>query len=341
MFTRYRYMVITMVAAVFMLTGCRKDLCFEPYHPHQRQLRVVIDYSQMDYVPDQIRLDFYSLTDGRHHMRFITATNNVVKLPFGLYEMVAFNDNSDFLEVYGEDQYRTILAYLPKITRSQYNMLYAGRQLPFSIVASRGGLDSETPVFDTPTGRAAEVGVYSIGQPELLFVASLDMLEVKDMDGIQEVHLRPVNTTVVYHLNVKVIGLEYVLQARGNMTGVSPSMFLHNKQREWVNGTVMFDCLRQGNGISASVTAFGMIRGGEQNLYMPEHNILKFEFLLKDGSIYTVTYDIAYLLTDELCVYGGILNLDDIVINIPKVDTDGGFNAKLEDWYDEETISLL
>ncbi len=338
MFAGSKYMVIAIVATTLIVTGCRKDLCFEPYHPHEKQLRVIIDYSQMDYVPEQMRLDFYSETDGSHHIRFVTPTNNVVKLPSGLYKMVTFNYNSDFLEIREEDKYLEILAYLPRINRSQYNMLYEGKQLPYPTILSRGISDSETGTISSRTGRT-EMGLYTIGQPDLFFVDNLDMVDVKDVDSTQEIHLRPVNTTVVYHLRVKVTGIEYVLQARGTMSGISPSMYLHNRQREWINGTVMFDCIRLIDGISASVTAFGMIRGEEQNPYMPEHNALTFEFLLRNGSVYTVQYDIAHLLTDELCSHGGILDLSDIEINIPQVNT-GGFDVKLEDWYDEETISL-
>ncbi len=337
MSARFKYMI--MIATVLMVTGCRKELCFEPYHPHEKQLRVVIDYSQMDYVPEQMRLDFYSITDGSHHMRFVTSTRNVVELPYGLYNLVSFNDNSDFVSIREENKYENILAFLPKISRSQYNMLYEGKQIRYSSKPTRGDSEGEESTPHPSTGEA-EAGAYTIGQPDLFFVDNLDLIDVKDIDGIQTIHLYPVNTTVVYHIHVRVVGMEYVLQSRGTMSGVSPSLFLHNKQREWVNGTVMFDCVQHTDGINSSVTAFGMIRGGEENPYMPEPNMLKFEFLLKDGTVFTASYDIVHLLTDDICKNGGTLDLGDWVIHIPKVKTDGGFDVKLEDWYDEETISL-
>ncbi len=333
----FKYVVMTMIATVLIATGCRKELCFEPYHPHEKQLRVIIDYSQMDYVPEQMRLDFYSITDGSHYMRFVTPTNNIVELPYGLYSLVSFNDNSDFVNIREENQYEKILAYLPKISRSQYNMLYEGKQMRYSSKPSPEASGGEMTTTHPSTGGAE---AYTIGQPDLFFVDNLDLIDVKDIDGIQIIHLYPANTTVVYHLHVHVVGMESVLQARGTMSGVSPSIFLHNKQREWINGTVMFDCVRQADGITASVTAFGMIRGGEENPYMTEHNMLNLEFLLKDGTVFTEAYDIVHLLTDDICKNGGTLGLGDLVIHIPQVDTDGGFDVKLEDWYDEETISL-
>lgn len=332
-----RAFVITVLLPL-MLVSCRKQLCQEHSHPHGRSVRVIVDYSHMDYIPAQMRIDFYDNAGAKQATRFITPSDNIIELPVGEYKAICYNDNSEYMQFRNENSYENFSAYMPQITRSEYNAMYMGRATAYSSRETA----SSAPVNVSAGGNvpSSQVLRTTIGQPDLLFSDHCSSFAVtEDAASQADLYFTPLNITVVYHINVTVSGMKYVKQARGTMTGVSQAKFMYNCQRNVEPATVMFDCTREETRITTSMTAFGIIGFNASDDALARMNELRFEFLLRDGSTYTESFDIRALLTEELCAKGGTIDLGSFVIEIPEVD-DGGFNAILEDWYDEETIHL-
>ncbi len=327
---------VPLLAALFF-TACRKDICYEENHPHNRPFRVIVDREYMGDAHPQMRIDFYS-TDGDHHVRYVYAGRESVSLPVGRYRVVSFNDDSDFYQIENDGNCEGIKALMPEINRSQYNNLYGGR-----IMSSWSGPAVEEGIQE-PQGpvRSVEPLAVSrtIGQPDDLFACSVPVFDITSDPALQQdLYLLPRNQTVTYVILTDIQGLQYARQYRGVMTGVAGDKYLYDLVRGSLTFTMMFDCSKTSpTSLSTVVTAFGINKPAIE-LHEANDNIITFEFLLMDNSVYRQSFDIYDYLDEDLCCNGGIIDLRGVPITIPATETTDGWNAKLEDWY-EETIEL-
>ncbi len=330
------YIVFAML--LLSVTGCRKPLCFEDYHPHQRPFRVIIDRQYMgDTEHRQMRVDFYSVSDGTHFTHYVTDTENEVYLPAGTYEAIVFNDDSEYTSFLDEADCHYFRAYMPEITRSEYNSLYGGHIMR---VSSAGGAG-------TASGASAEATTRpqlerTIGQPDDLFVdrqSGFEVLPEAESALQKDIYFTPRNQVVAYNIRVDVIGLQYARQIRGVMTGTSPAKFLYSGERLFTGSTVMFDCLKGEGCLTTSVAAFGLTKVDPPVRAGDDSNVITFEFLLLDNTTYSVSFDIYDILTQELCCDGGDIDFRGITITLPKAESGEGMDGYLEDWY-EETIEI-
>ncbi len=326
----------SLLIAAAALAGCRKDLCYD-YHPTTFDVIVEVDCSEMDIPQTLMRVDFYSKTTGERYTRLITPERDIVKLPIGTYNSVIFNDNSDVVSYSGSESLDTYKALMPYLSRGQYNMLYGGRQVAYSSMPAVVPPDFSPAM---PTGTRNGGSVSTIGQPDPVYTDTDMGFKVTGNEATQQVlRFTPRNIVVVYNVRVSVTGMHNVLYSRGVMTTAAPAKYLYSCQREFAeNVGVLFDCVCDDDCIYTNITAFGLILGdapGAANC-----NRLAFEFLLKNGTVHTETFDITDRLTQLMCVAGGVIDLSDIHITIEDVDINGGFDPKVEDWGEENVIKL-
>lgn len=329
-------MALVFTAALF--GGCRKDICYE-YHPLAYKVFVMVHDDHIDVPLDEMRVDFFLDGTDKVFTRFVRIGGDSVELPRGRYSSVVFNDNSDYIAYTGAESLQSYKAYLPFITRSQYNALYGGQFVPYS----------QSPVAVSPSARAVPPPVVdkgaapmvAIGQPDPLFCDTNDGFDVTgDSSTQQELHFTPQNMVVAYHLRVDVTGMRNVYLSRGRIKTGAHAKYLYSRQREFVDGvSIMFDCACSDTGVSTVVTSFGLILG-QGGAGSSDANVVTFEFLLKDGSVATFDFDITDRLTEETCLNGGEIDLSGFHITIDDVDAKGGFDPKLEDWGEEENIQL-
>ncbi len=321
------------------MTACRKEICREPNHPHQRSFRVIIDRAYMGNLHPEMRIDFYSAQDGTHYVRYLAAGEETVSLPVGHYRVVTFNDDSEFYTIKGDATCEGLLAQMPEISRSQYNNLYAGRVMSSAdrSGAPAGGEDVQNTVRSATPPPATR----TIGQPDDLFVGSVPDFEVTlDPQTQQDLYLLPRNQTVTYTILTDIQGLQYARQYRGTMTGVSAAKHLYSMELERAGSTMMFDCAKTSStSISTVITAFGIYKADPATRRPEDTNIITFEFLLVDNSVYRQSFDIYDYLDETLCCEGGVIDLRGVPILIPATESTDGWNSALEDWY-EQTVEL-
>ncbi len=323
--------------ALPFITACRKQICMEENHPHYRSFRVIVDRAYMGDAHPQVRIDFYS-DEGEHYTRYVYAGEETVKLPVGHYRLVAFNDDSDLYTIQDDAFCEAIKARMPEISRSQYNNLYGGR-----IMAPSGEPDSDDPQDNQGSVKSVVPAstTHTIGQPDDLFVYSLPDFDVT-VDGQmqQDLYLLPRNRTVSYLILTDIQGLQYAQQIRGTMTGTAGAKFLYDQVRDSQVFTTMFDCAKNSSSsLTAVVAAFGINKVAPAVRTENDTNIITFEFLLTDNTVYRQSFDIYDYLDEELCCDGGIIDLRRVPIIIPATESTGGWNAELADWY-EQTVEL-
>lgn len=325
--------ICTLLLALLFTTACRnKHICSEEDHPHHRPFRVIVDRAYMGDMHPQMRVDFYS-KQGEHYIRYVYAGQESVSLPIGHYRVVAFNDDSDFYTIKDDATCEGIKAMIPEISRSQYNNLYGGRIMA-SPEQSGGSQESRSAVKSV----ASVSSTRTIGQPDDLFVCSLPDFEVTaDGQVQQDLYLQPRNRTVTYVILTDIRGLQYARQIRGMMTGTVGVEFIYSQVRDSQAFTTMFDCVKNSfTSLTAVVATFGinkMTPGADNS------NIITLEFLLTDNTVYRQSFDIYDYLDEELCRAGGIIDLRGVPIVIPATESSDGWNAVLEDWY-EQTVEL-
>ncbi len=323
------------VALLLLLGGCRKELCYEEYHPHSRRVMVEVDYAQMDTVPDEMRINFYSLETGEELTRFVSPKKPYVDLPVGRFRGVLFNDNSEYVSLRREDDYTEISAFLSPLTRAQYNMIYGGN--PVARMGDNGEAeDVYGAIMEKP--QPIDPSAQLIGQPDYLYVAKQDTLEVTNDPTLQHIlRLYPENQVSLCYIKAEVTGLEYVQQVRGMLTNVSPGVRLHDLKRDPYTAVVMFDFKKETGCITATVASFGFLIN-EEGGGTAQH-IINIEFLLSDNSVYRTSFQLNPVPDTEPHSLKKII-LDPITIDAPASTGGGGFDVGIDDWLDEETIPV-
>lgn len=313
-FTMKRVMIYIVLLFSF-LVGCQRELCYD--HQHQNTIPLTIDWSQMSVQQQSMCLMFYPVVStGATSMAqvfFVNRSQSTVDIAQGRYQVIAMNDDVELISFRGQSSYYTIEAFMDVTTRRDFN--------------------NSSDLINNGT-RATTDDEYLIGQPEFLYSQCIDLFDVTSDSRTQApLVIKPTLLTKTIELDVKVIGIENVLQARGQLTGVSPGVLLYNsKPNDLISATSLFTASQVPDGIKVVLNTFGLLIPTDQ---IAQH--LQLEFLLRDGSKMSYDVDITNQIPEDLRIDGGTIVIDltnEIVI--PDAPSSGGtFVPDVEEWGDE------
>ncbi len=293
----------------------------------------------MDTIPDEMRINFYSLATGEELTRFVSPRKPYVDLPVGRFEVVIFNDNSEYINLRDEKDYSSIAAFLSPLTRAQFNILYGGAPVA-RFIDDNETTEISGKCLDKP--QSIDPSTPLIGQPDFLYVDNQHILEVTDDPNLQNVlYLCPQNQVNLCCIKGNVVGLEHVQQVRGMLTNVSPGIRFHDLKRDPYTAVVMFDLKKEAGRITGTVSSFGFSlngEGGEGGSVTMQH-IITVEFLLSDNSVFRTSFELQPNPIAKPQTIKKIV-LDDIIIEAPTSGSGGGFDVGIDDWLDEETIPI-
>lgn len=303
------YLYTFLILIVTVATSCRKELHDPISNNGEIEVRIAMDWSQLEYEPVEMSVMFFPIDGGKPHMRYFTKNNPIVEIYAGVYSVLIFNEDSDVIKFRGVDKYETFEAYM---TTS----------------------DSDSYLND---------GI--IEHVDRLYVYSIDSMSVMDSEmkvAMQELVCAPRNVIVSLGIDMPIKSIENAKAARGTLTGVAHSMFLHDIEVVKDSPkTVAFEVSLTETGVSASIGVFGIVPHDptapvEQQI----PNVLNLKFLLKDDTTIEHTVDLSGSLSDEIINGGGDLPLENEGIELPELKPGGGFNPDEGDWGDEEEIPL-
>lgn len=324
------------------LAGCEhKDLCFTHFeHASRYATRIEASYDltwemhhpdgpdwPMEW-PDDFGMDYESLNpripaglcvnpygaDGITLTRHLPASGGQVDMSPGLNSVLMYNDDTEFIVFNNLNSSVSAKAS----TRSRSRAGYSGNSLSPSRQPER-----------------------TITAPDYLFGHYIEAYDQQPSATIPtlDVTLHPLVFTYLVRYEFS-HGIQYAGLARGALSGMAESVFLHDGHTGKEQATILYDCTIHDWGIEAIVNSFGV--PDYPNTVYPRGDSffgLNLEVMLKNGKIINFDHDVTSQVS--LQPHGGVI----IVRGLEISDSDGkesgsGFDVDVDDWGDYEDIII-
>lgn len=331
------------VVWVMLLSGCRKELCYDHEHHAERvEYMLALSYDiQWEYNmeshieweqywnedfgvsydeirpdhPEGVRVHIYDEDHQSEIVRNIGKDGATVHFTDeGHYSVLMHNNDTEYIVYEGMNSFATAYATTRGVTRATY-------------------------LGNSFTGGKGEGNEDTVNPPDMLFGASIDSIYVEkstkpDTLGVT---LHPLVFTYLVRYEIAE-GAEYVALARGALAGMAKGVNLGNGHTSAEEATVLYDATVTDFGAQALVKSFGVPDYPNPNYSRnPRQYGLNLEVRLKDGSTQQFDFDV----TDQVekQPHGGVIVVKDIKIEAP-TSSGGGFDVEVSDWGDAIDIPL-
>lgn len=260
-------------------------------------------------MPEVNKVLFYSVDDDNlQYTEFVDSTGGSINTPAGHYQMLIYNFGTEYIQVRGENNIKTIEAFTSDITPSKGNTL-------------RG--------FSRADGEEEPQGPI-IYAPDHLLVTYQDITIPELTDADQSITIQAAVRTIVntYAFEVhSVIGAEYIESCEAFVTNQSRSCFFGTGQISQEPATICFPVGvdRQKGCLYTTFNTFGKLPG-ESRSYL--HIIIRDT----DGQEYRFSADI----TDQFVKPDSHIVIDEPVdIPEPPSHSGGGIAPSVDPWDNE------
>ena len=328
---------------VMLLSGCRKELCYDHEHHAERvEYMLALSYDiQWEYNmeshieweqywnedfgvsydeirpdhPEGVRVHIYDEDHQSEIVRNIGKDGATVHFTDeGHYSVLMHNNDTEYIVYEGMNSFATAYATTRGVTRATY-------------------------LGNSFTGGKGEGNEDTVNPPDMLFGASIDSINVEKSTkpDTLSVRLHPLVFTYLVRYEIAE-GSEYVVLARGALAGMAKGVFLGNGHTSAEEATVLYDATVTDFGAQALVKSFGVPDYPNPNYsHTPRTYGLNLEVRLKDGSTQQFDFDV----TDQVekQPHGGVIVVKDIKIEAP-TSSGGGFDVEVSDWGDAIDIPL-
>lgn len=329
--------VFSLLAAIFLFTGCRKDLCYiHDEHSPSVKVHAVADWElewERSYRSEATLMNSYNWKEMWLEIFRYTYDELRPQSATGIRAIV-----------YGADTYY-----------SESNLTPAGGKLPLregkhTVLLYNN--DTEYIVFDglsssvsaTATTRRVvrsslmelHSGEHTMNQPDQLFGCFLEeCIGEKTLEKVEvPVTLRPLTYTYLIRYEFSK-GLEYVALARGALAGMAEKVYLNDGHTDENAATVLFDCDLTDFGADVRMRSFGVPNySGDHYTRVdgtPAYYTLNLEVRLTNGKMLSYDFDV----TDQVNVQprGGVITVSGIEVSDEDgTEGRGGFDVSVDDW---------
>ena len=332
------------VVWVMLLSGCRKELCYDhERHTERVEYMLALSYDiQWEYnmeshieweqywdedfgitydsirpkKPEGVRVHIYNEDDQSEIVRNIDEEGSTIHFTEeGHYAVLLHNNDTEYIVYEGMNSFASAYATTRGVTRSTY--------LGNTFMDSKGESDETT-----------------VNPPDMLFGAYLDSIWVEKSTEVDtlSITLHPLVFTYLVRYEIAE-GAEYVALARGALAGMAKGVNLGNGHTSAEEATVLYDATVTDFGAQALVKSFGVPDYPNPNYSRnPRTYGLNLEVRLQDGSTQQFDFDV----TDQVekQPHGGVIVVKDIKIEAPTSSGGGGFDVGVSDWGDAIDIPL-
>lgn len=304
---------------IFFGTGCRKDLCYN--HPHEGSVILNVDWVNLpsdSKKPNGVLALFIRTEDGQSQSVNFPSEGGSRNLTQGSYDIMVTNNDSELVLFRNMTSWSTAEAFTS-----------AKRQPPYK------SAPSNVPNAAAPESR------YGISESDLLMCSNEGKVYVtEDVNKKQVITVAPQCLVIPITVRILVSGVKNVSEARGYLTGVSPSVFLGSLALSQSDATVLFNygSAAGGTELKSQFNIFGMVDKAN------DHYILALELLLIDQkTVLFYTFNVDDQITSQLRSDGGTIRISETIV-IPDVDPPspggGGFKPGIGGWEEEENIEI-
>ena len=217
------YVFLVLLSSLLMLTGCsRRDILDE--YPVSG-VNIKFDWNGVtDKLPEGMRVIFYPTNaEGKKVDRYVSVKGGEVKVPPGHYSVVAYNYNTEIVQIRGEGAYETIEAF---------------------------------------TGHCNGLGIAGtenlLWGPDPLYVVQIDDLYIKNSEEELLLDWKPKLVVKTYSLKIKAEGLGYVSSIVGSVEGLAGRYYLGLRSGKISDAPIYFEAKATPGEITGEFTAFVM-----------------------------------------------------------------------------------
>lgn len=344
------FYALSWVLLLLCVVSCNHDeLCY--HHPHDASVRVDVDWSDfVEETPTGMTVMVYPQDGGKALTQHTNTTSHAIfALPAGTYHSIVYNQSpSEYgsLSFRGMEKFETAEVYANTTDSRWYT--------------SRG--DEDGRVVTEPEWVGTDRVKDMIVTPEMVEKTGEDNFAQFSISRgrsdnsflIGEHH--PLNIIYTITVKVHIDGIYNLRSARASLSGLAEGYFMGLEKpsankvtqllEEWKMSLDPIDPTK--GTIDAKITCFGLPYGhqgkAEENelmlslLLVDNKTILDFPFHVGDKFETRVEEDVQLQLRLALNVE---LTIDTPLPDVkPEGSGDGGFNAKVDDWGDEENIDI-
>ena len=330
------WMIVSLL--VMLLTGCRKELCYDHYeHAPGIHLDVKAQWEQVwerDYgcdwqnhwqsewgcmysaftprVPEGLRLRTYMAGKPQEVFNMESEGEVVTLNEEGTYSLLFHNNDTEYIIYDGLAVSTRATATTRSVSRSGFRALHEGER--------------------------------TINPPDMLYgkyVAEYTAVKKADADPM-DITMYPLVYTYYIRFEFQK-GFEHVVKACGAIAGMAEKVYLYDGHTGEEAATILYDCQLGESWIEARVMTFGVPNypGDHYNRGESEDQpfMLSLEVLLKNGSTASFDFDIAGQMKTQ--PRGGVLVVDGIEVEMPdEPSEEGGFGVDVDDWGEVIIIPL-
>jgi len=326
--TRYRLLVL--LSSLLMLTGCSRRDILDDYPVSGVEISLNWD-GITDKLPEGVRVIFYPKNgEGKKVDRYLSVRGGEMKVPPGRYSVVAYNYNTEYVRIRGEESYETIEAY---------------------------------------TGNCNGLGIAGtekmVWTPDSLYVLNIDELKVVKSDEALSLDWKLESVVKKYSFALEVKGLEYVTSVVGCINGLSDSYRMGKGYGVSSSQPIYFETKKEGDKVIAYFTAFKQAKdvsiptrgrtSGAAESRMKGGITLVLQFIKTDNTVQEATIDVTEII-DTLEDVGAkedgkptpppaIELPPDDKIEVEKPETPpnpggGGIGGNVDGWGPEDNVEL-
>ena len=324
-----RYMLLVLLSSVLMLAGCSRRDILDDYPVSG--VEISLDWDGVtDKLPEGVRVIFYPKDgEGKKVDRYLSVRGGEMKVPPGRYSVVAYNYNTEYVRIRGEESYETIEAY---------------------------------------TGHCNGLGIAGteemVWSPDSLYVLNIDELQIKKSEEVLHLDWKLESVVKKYSFAVEVKGLEYVVSILGCVNGLSDCYCIGKGCGMCNSKPIYFEARKEGGKVIGYFTAFKQkkdastrmlkVTGGSTHV---KGNVeLMLSFVRTDNTVQKKTIDVTEIigmLEDAGTGEDGKqesppeieLPPDDKIevekpVTPPNPDGGGGMDGNVDGWGPEDEVEL-
>ena len=207
-----------------------------------------------DKLPQTMRIIFYPKdTQGRKVESYLPAGGGEVKVPPGKYAVVAYNFNTESIQIRGDESYETIEAFTGHCT----------------------GLDVHEDM---------------VWSPDPLYVVALDEVEIRQSDVALPLNWKPEAVVDHYSFDIKVEGWDRISSIICHVDGLNGSYFIGNRACHLSEVPICVDTKRENGLLWGHFSSFVLLKDTKTRADSPM--LLTLRIVKRDKTVQEVKVDI-------------------------------------------------
>lgn len=336
-----------MLLGIVAVSCEHKELCYDhPSHAPRYATNLTVEYDYSWEKPHEGNTDWknnWKPEFGVEYESLLPGTPEGLRVSSYNEYGVLYNNN---IEPYGEEIHlspgmNSLLVYNNDTEHIIFNDMdsYVTASVNTRVVLR--GSYTGNPMY-VPTREPNDGKENTVTMPDVLYGYYRDEYFQEKSTEASRLHITMHPLVFTYLIRFEITkGLEYVALARGALSGMAESVYLHSGRTSKTPATFMYDCTFETWGAKAIVSTFGVPDFPNPDYTRAEDNFaVNLEMRLKNGKIINKYFDVSEQLRKQ--PHGGVITITDIEISENEGSSGGGaFDVTVDGWGEYQDVEVI